>query len=647
MDGKIKKISLLKNYFINFVLVTCVFLAIVVTPIHEFLNNLFADFLQGNIAPRDEIVIVEIDDNSLNEIGSWPWDRNLFANAIQKISEAKASVVAFDVLFLESREHDDLLANATKQDTPVVLASKIIDGQVFESVIKGNQKNAYINIITDSDGKLRKVLPFTSINDKCYESFALSIVKSYLKISDPTECDRKTIKLRSEEIKLSKDNILSFQYTKGNFAHVSFADLLRGVVDPKIFKDKIVLIGSTTVDLRSNLNDNFIGVKGGIIPGIIVHANVVNSYLSNNFIYEPNYYLIYFAILFVSSLYQYLYTRSRRDILYSTSFVILLVVLFILGVLLFEFKIMFPFFTIALALTISYLFMIINRIIAERSEKRFVRQVFSQYVNPVLLDKIVKSPDLLDLGGENKEMTIMFSDIRGFTSISEKMKPEDLVHTLNTYLDKMGVVIDSYNGTIDKFIGDAIMAFWNAPLDDNKHREHAILTSLDMVKALKEFNQEHKTEFNIGIGINTGEVTVGNLGSSKRFDYTVIGDDVNLASRTEGLTKKYHINILLIETTVKNVKLENVIFRLVDEVIVKGKSQAVKIYEPMFNTPENNKFKDEYEKAFKLYQQSEYIKALNIFESLEKDGPSQTMKERLIDYPREKYKGGVWEWEEK
>jgi len=326
-----------------------------------------------------------------------------------------------------------------------------------------------------------------------------------------------------------------------------------------------------------------------------------------------------------------------------------LLVLNIAGVALFEYGYNWAFVEVNTILITSFIVHVAYQYFSESSKNRFLQKAFSQYINKSLLQKLLQNQEPLKLGGEKKEMTVLFSDIRGFTTLSESKTPEELIAIINLYLEKMCNVILENNGTIDKFIGDAIMAFWNAPLDDLDHFSNAIKTSLQMQNALIQFNREQDLDIKIGIGVNSGDMVVGNVGSLSRFDYTVLGDNVNLGSRLEGLTKQYGITTLVSDSTVQYFnqnKQNEIIFRLVDEVIVKGKNIAIKIYEPMQNTSQNLNLKNEYEKAFKMYQKGEMDKAKVIFEKLDYDSVSLTMLKRLDLIDLNNW-SGVWKWTEK
>jgi adenylate cyclase len=241
-------------------------------------------------------------------------------------------------------------------------------------------------------------------------------------------------------------------------------------------------------------------------------------------------------------------------------------------------KLLYPLFTIALV----YIGLVVVYYRTEEKSRKWITSVFGKYVSPVVIDTLIKNPDKLNLGGEKRNITIFFSDIRGFTPISEKLQPEELVHLLNEYLTEMTSIIMDGQGLVDKYMGDAIMAFWGAPIEQPNHAELACESSLKMVDKLRELQKKWKKEgipsFDIGIGLNSGEAIVGNMGSKSRFDYTAMGDNVNIASRLEGLNKKYDTNIIISENTYKLVK-DKFKTKKIDTVKVKGKEKSIIIYE--------------------------------------------------------------------
>lgn len=640
----LRKKSFLILYFYNFLVLVLFVFALQLSFFTE-LNILFTDRLQGNIKVRNEIIVVGIDDYSLQEIGSWPWKRDIFTKAVNNLKNEKPRVVGIDVLFLEKRDGDDTLKSAIQNaGFPVVLASKEAGGILLESYLGG--KNGFVNFEPDSDGKIRRSFVSQTIIPNCEASFTFVIVKEYLGSKEPYGCSEYVSLNKSRKIPRN----LSFNYTNGSFTYISFKDLLNGKFFPGFFTNKIVLIGSTALDLRSNLNDNFIDVFGQRISGILIHANIINSFLENKFQTDFPLKWFYIFIFVLSNGLLYLYSKLKRSIFDFALFSVVLFLVILLGISLFDFGVNWPFVHSAVLLTASYIFFTFYKYFVEQRENKFIQKAFNRYINPNLLYKLKENPESLKLGGEKKEMTVLFSDVRGFTSLSEKLSPEDLIQLMNTYLNEMSEVILKNNGTIDKFIGDAIMAFWNAPLADSKHRLNAIKTSMEMVKHLKDLGEkfdEFKT-LKVGIGINTGDMIVGNVGSNSRFDYTVIGDNVNVGSRIEGLTKKYGVSVIVSEFAISNLHSDcGIIFRVLDEVIVKGKTKPFKIYEPLEDTEANRNLKEKYEKGFVLYQKKQFKKAVEIFESLEKDCVSHKMIERINELGKVRNWDGVWTWLDK
>jgi len=279
----------------------------------------------------------------------------------------------------------------------------------------------------------------------------------------------------------------------------------------------------------------------------------------------------------------------------------------------FNVSIIHPFLSIILTYFLSEAY----RNLVEERRSRFLKKAFSSYVSPQLVEVIVKNPEKLKLGGETREVTVLFSDIRGFTTLSESLSPEKLVDILNEYLDPMTKIVFKNKGTLDKYIGDAIMAIFNAPVEIENHEYFACKAAVEMIEELKRINENFKAknfpQIDIGIGINTGKVVAGNMGTDIRFDYTVIGDNVNLASRLEGLNKLYGTRIIVSENTYKKVKNEFK-FRELDLIRVKGKKIGVKIYE--LNQELDTEIIDEFEKALNLYKNGKFSEAFEIFKEL-------------------------------
>ena len=282
---------------------------------------------------------------------------------------------------------------------------------------------------------------------------------------------------------------------------------------------------------------------------------------------------------------------------------------------------------------------------AQEKEKQVIKGAFQQYLAPSVIDELLKNPDKLKLGGEKKELTIFFSDIRGFTTLSEKLTPEQLVQLLNEYLSEMTDIVLKKNGLVDKYIGDAIMAFWGAPLDNPKHAESAAETVIEMKRKLEELQKNWKTRgmpvVNIGVGLNTGNVIVGNMGSKQRFDYTVMGDTVNLASRLEGTTKEYGVLSIVSETTYDKIKDKGFVCRELDFIKVKGKNKPIKIFELVEKedavSAADRKFIKIFEEGLSLYRNRKWDEASDRFVNalkMKDDLSSKNFIDRCKEYKK-------------
>ncbi len=341
------------------------------------------------------------------------------------------------------------------------------------------------------------------------------------------------------------------------------------------FKDKDIFVGVYTTGAARDYKPT----PAGMMYGVEWLALAFNQLMTQGFYYELPYIYSIFIILLMSILVMAII--SRFSTLRSYLFVgIILFVYSFVAFWLFKKNILIPFSSVVLSILLSFIGLIAYRILTEEKEKKFIRNTFSNFVSKVIVDELLKHPEMIKLGGERKEITVLFSDIRSFTTLSEKYQPEEIVGILNNYLSRMTNTIFKYEGTLDKYVGDEIMAFWNAPLFQEDHAILACLTALEMMKELYTFNQEMPVEYrlNIGIGINTGDAIVGNMGSTSRMDYTLIGDTVNTGARLEGTNKVYNTNIIISEFTYEKIK-DFFICRLLDKIRVKGKSIPVSIYE--------------------------------------------------------------------
>lgn len=617
------------------------------------LNNIITDQLHGQIRLREEIVIVGIDDSSLNEIGSWPWNREIFADLTENILNSNPAVIAFDLLFLEERDGDaefeEVLNNA--ENNIIVLGQKLEDTVFIKDIYNiETVRSGYVNFFAESDGKVRSSNPFVIQENICEQSFSLAVLNSYLKNHDNVNCEN-PLTIRSNTYNLSETNSLKFRYTRDDFPVVNVVDILAGNFEDSDFENKIVLVGSTIIDLRGDLPDVFTDIFGNTTPGVTIHANVINTYLENAFINPIPTSLTFVVIAVASFSLLFILQKLKRNILDFIAFASFLIVGNTIGVFLFEFDYIWDFVQYSLVILAVYVYSIVFKFVLEKQEKQFISNAFGKYLNKNLLETLLAQPDRLKLGGERKYMTVLFSDIRGFTSISEKLNSEELVQMINDYLDYMSNIIINNGGTIDKFIGDAIMALWNAPLPDEQHEEHAVIAALKMIKQSNKFNEKHPNypDITIGVGVNSGNMVVGNVGGKGRFDYTVLGDNVNLGSRVESLTKYYGAPVLITENTAKKITSKSVGIRQVDVVIVKGKSDPIELYEPFFVESKNKDDVILFEKAYTLYEKGEFNNSINILQKLKNDTVAQSMIFRIQEMRKDEKDNwkGVYKWDKK
>ncbi len=634
------------------------------TPPLASANQTITDQLQGVISARKDVVIIGIDDKSLQQIGAWPWNRDIFAKALSNLEEAKPRAVGLDILFLESRQGDDQLsAYLNNSEMPIVFGAKSDNNKILESPLvpqnKSNITSALIDFSPDTDGKIRTATLTKQVSGECYSSFAFALFKNSVLDKTPSNCSQAQVKVRQQSFQQN----YNFEYAKNQFETYSFSDLYNNSIDKANLEGKIVLIGSTSKDLKNNLNDNFTSVFGQQIAGVEIHANVVNSLLENINRQQINPWLNYLIFTLIYSVLIGLWFKwpKMQNVLINQF--LCLIVINIFGAVLFGLGYIWLFLSSSFGLIGGFGGFLAFESATKGKQNKFISETFSQYLSPALLAEVLKNPDQLKLGGSKKTVTILFSDIRGFTSLAETMSPEELVHLTNLYLDSAGEVILNQQGTIDKYIGDCIMALWNAPLDNPKHALLAMQTTLLMQTSLQQFNAQHPEfkDLKIGIGLNSGNVIVGNIGGKKRFEYTVLGDNVNLASRLEGLTKKYGIEILVSKAVLEIAGLdlsqdshffgsfEGGLYRQIDLVQVKGKQAGVAIYELLQPTQSNTDLVQQFSLGYKLYSEGKYTEASKIFANLPDDSVSKLLLERIKNMSAiEMTKfNGVYIWDDK
>lgn len=621
-------------------------------PIEELRLRTF-DMFQL-IDPRHKaarpVTIVDIDDKSLAKLGQWPWPRTRIADMIQNLTSNGAVAIGFDVVFSEAdrlnpdlvasqmrylddatrarlRElptNDQILSEAIKRsrvvlgetgqrdiaaeiDTTLPLTGVATVGEegaerflfeydgllrnvpVIERVAAGR---GLFSIPTERDGLIRRVPMIMRAQGNIMPSLSLEILR--VVTGTPTLLVRtdkagiKAVRLKGVEIPTDRNGQLWVHYARQDPSiYVSAADVLDNTVSPGKIAGKLVLIGTSAV----GLNDLKTTPVSSTMPGVEIHAQVLESLLSGAVISQPNYALVVelLAALIIGLL-VIIFTPNLgpvRLVLAGAMFAAILV-----GTSWFsyaQYRFLIDFTYPLLSTTAIYLTLIFASFVREQRQRVQIRGMFAQYMSPVLVEQLAQSPEKLVLGGEEREMTIMFSDVRGFTTISESYKhdPQGLIALMNRFLTPLTDLIIEQKGYIDKYMGDAIMAFWNAPLDDAEHQVNACEAAIRMLEKIDLVNKEREQEaadgghvyipLNVGIGLNTGIGVVGNMGSDLKKNYSVLGDSVNLASRLEGQTKEYGFPIIVGSRTALAAKDKFAILEL-DFIMVKGKTEPEVIY---------------------------------------------------------------------
>lgn len=524
------------------------------------------------------------------------------------------------------------------------------------------------NVEADNDGTYRRSPLISHYNDpnrpsieeNFYPSLDVQVARLFLG-AGPQEtvvwfnpAGVETIELGSKKLypDVSGKVLINFAGPSQTYPHYSFADVADGLTSQDTFRDKIVLVGATALGVGDIRPVPF--MKEGY-PGVEIHANVLDNLLHDKFLRRGFSEEItdLWVMLFCGLVMGLGFVAARpliASFLYAAA---------ILGLLVFVYyqfadhgrwlSLVLP----ASTLSFNYLGVTSYRVLFEEKEKRKVKGAFSQYVAPGFINQVLKDPGRLKLGGEEVELTVMFSDIRSFTSIAEKLTPTELTELLNEYLSAMTEIIFQQKGTLDKYIGDAVMAFWGRPfLDLHDHAACACRAALEMGSQLRQLNQtwmnRGRPPLSIGIGVNTGKMMVGNMGSNRRFNYTVMGDHVNLGSRLEGLNKEYGTQIIVSEFTYEYVESQFVT-RELDLIRVKGKKKPVAIYEllaPASEQPRYQELLENFQEGLTAYKGGKWEAAHEIFQALASkypsDGPAKLFLARCQKFAREA-PVGVWD----
>ena len=620
-------------------------------PVEEVRIRIFDTFQRIDPRKKTErpVTIVDIDEKSMEKLGQWPWPRNRIADLITELTRLGAVVIAFDVVFSEPDRlnpnaiaetfrsldeetrarlrslpsNDQVLADALRNSRVVLgesgLPEELValdktlpvtglamlgeEPQKFMFQFPGLLRNVPVlehaaagrglfTIKPERDGIVRRVpmimlaqgLTMLSLN---FEMLRVATNSGTILIKAAKE-GIKSVRIRGLEIPTDKNGQLWVHFARNNSSiYVPAINVLERGVSPDMIAGKLVLIGTSAV----GLNDIKTTPVSPAMPGVEIHAQVLESALAGALISQPIYGIVIefatallFGLLVIAFAPQFgPVTLVALGAVFATALIGTSWYFYAQHRELIDFT--YP----LMSTTAIYLTLIFASFVREQQQRKQIRTAFSQYMSPALVEQLAQSPEKLVLGGEERELTIMFSDVRGFTTISETYKrdPQGLTALMNRFLTPLTNAILARKGYIDKYMGDAIMAFWNAPLDDKDHELNACEAAVGMLERIDELNEVREQEaketghaffpINVGIGLNTGICTVGNMGSDIKFNYSVLGDSVNLASRLEGQSKEYGFPIIVGSRTALAVKEKFAILEL-DFIMVKGKKEPEVIY---------------------------------------------------------------------
>jgi adenylate cyclase len=600
--------------------------------------------LRGPIQPSPNIGIIAIDDKSIAELGRYPWSRDNYARLLDKLAAANVKAVIFDAFFPEREnvEHDRMFAAATKRAGNVALAFDYDkSGRVttitrsLPEIERGAIGVGHINQLPDDDGVIRRNPLLIEKDGKQIPSLGLLAAMQALGETKYV-AGNFNIALGEHHIPVDGDYRMWLNYTGGPgiYPRYSFADVMNGRTPVSELKGKILFVGATALGIY----DMRVTPFHGNTPGVELHATIADNIISERYIRQGGMEaLIDMAfIVLMGALTYFLTTRLR---LYGA---IPATAVLLSGYIWFTYymfnaghwiSMIYPTMSAVVAVLVGGGF---RYLVLERSARE-MRSMFSSYMSPKLVARLEKDPEAAKIGGDNKEVTVLFTDIKGFTSFSEAHPPQEVVSRLNEYLGAMVQVIEQHDGTIDKFIGDGIMAYWGAPLMQPDHAKLAIncIKAIDarMTELRARWLAESVEPFTIRGGVQSGEVVAGNVGlAGKKMEYTVIGDTVNQAARLEGTAKYYGVTYLVGEDTYRRTRAF-CRYREVDKIRVVGKQLPVTIYEPLEGLSKLSAATAErFEAALALYRSREWDKARIAFNAVldieSEDKPSKIYLER-------------------
>lgn len=669
----VDKISKIHLFFLT-ILCSFVFVLIfVVTKVFEPIEVTALDLLfqKGVIEERADtsIVVAAIDDKSLKffeEQGAkWPWPREYYALAVDYLSEAGAKLIIPDIDFsgksidrleVEGSESDSIFAASIQQSTKVLLASIVsqddsgkvgafnLDSRLVSSSIcernefdglklpeniflTASKKVGIASVFPEEDGVIRNTRLMIGIQGKYYPNFGLA---AYCLLNN-RNMDSAVSDLRQKNIN-AESKLLVNWYGKGGpegvFKYYSIHAIILSAfkvknglppdISPEIFKNKVVFIGATAPAL-SDYKPVPVS-KLSIVPGVEIHATVLSNLLNSDFVNQVGIGLRLLLIALLITIIGALFF-NLKNLFYSISISALLIfaITYFIYFLFHECRIYIHVFEVHFSIFVTMLFSAVASYFHEGRQKNMLKKTFIKYLNPAVVEDIIARPNSVELGGKDIYASAFFTDIKDFTTLSEQFAPKELVYHLNNYLTLASDIVLKNDAFLDKYIGDAIMAIFGAPIERDDHAYLACKSALEIQKMLHEFYKTADSSipvFETRIGINSGKMVIGNIGSQSRLDYTAIGDTVNLASRLEGINKFFGTHIITSETT-HNLVSDKFVFRQLDFIKAKGATKPMKIFELISNIDEiDNDINDKvakFEQAFLLYRNKKFNEAISLF----------------------------------
>ncbi len=543
--------------------------------------------IRGEKDPAVPLIIAAVDDTSFEMLNArWPWKRSLFAEAVEVLADDGAAVIGFDVMLSEedyTPEGDEKLSAAFALHGRSIIPMKLVRQKAGRTVTvytdlplplyrSSAYDRGFVNLFQDRDEEVRSLPLSFTVDGTVYPSFALAVIKGYLNRRGTGG---------GTEGEAAETTLIDYCGGPGTFPGISISDVLELNFPPGLFTDKIVLIGAGFAESHDHYATPFAGGNRERMYGVDVHAHAINTLYAGTAPkpLSPGWAVTFIAVLIGCAAAIGYCIRPGLGLAGTGG---LLGLYFLSAVLVFNGTGVFiPLFRPLLVIAVSYLGSVIYRYFGEFREKKAVESIFSRYVSPRVVEKVLDQQESLTLGGEVREIVLFFSDIREFTHMSESLSPPVIVRLLNRYFERMGEIIYTYEGTLNKFIGDAVMAFYGAPVPQPDAPRRAVYAALDMREALtalnEEFREEGLPELSIGMGMHLGDVLVGNIGSSRQMEYTVIGDAVNVCSRIESLTKEFGHDILISDELYQKVR-DIVTVETPRAVPVKGKSTLIQVH---------------------------------------------------------------------